>query len=236
MKMNIAIISGTFHPDSGGPSTYLLNLLPELSARGHDLRVLTFGEPHAHDYGYPVIRQTRTQRIPLRLLNFSRKMVTLLRWADVLYINGYVFPLLWLRWLYRGRVVAKIVGDFTWEYAYRNQLTTLDAVAFQSAPHTLKLRLLRAVYFRAVGLADTVIVPSEHLARVVRMWGYPSERIKVVYNGIPESDLHTVERAALRHALGLPLDVPLLLYVARLIPLKGAQVAVAALDHLPSDY
>ena len=58
--MHLFIASGIFHPESGGPATYLYRLLPEMQARGHDVRVLTFGDDPAGGYPYAV------QRIPRR--------------------------------------------------------------------------------------------------------------------------------------------------------------------------
>ena len=43
-RMQIFIATGIFHPEPGGPATYLYHLLPELQARGHDVTVLTFGD------------------------------------------------------------------------------------------------------------------------------------------------------------------------------------------------
>ena len=55
--MRIAIVSGTFHPEPGGPPTYLYRLAANLVARGHRVRVATYGErsPGGH-YPYPVAR------------------------------------------------------------------------------------------------------------------------------------------------------------------------------------
>lgn len=231
--MKIGILSGTFHPEVGGPPTYLLALLPDLQRRGHEIRVLCYGDAPPHDYGYPVQRISRRASVPLRLVAYLRAALELTRWCDVLYVQGYVFPLLLLKPLFRKRVVTKVVGDFSWEYARRHGLTELDVTAFQSAPHSLKLRLLRAVYHAALRLSDAVIGPSEHIASLVRAWGVPPERIHIVHNAIPDSGLRQVERAALRYELGLPVDQPLLAWVGRLINIKGPEVAIAALAHVP---
>jgi hypothetical protein len=70
--LRIAVVTGTFHPEPGGPPTYLYHLLPELVARGHAIRVLTYGEADAPtDYPYAVQRISRRQRIPRRLVAFS---------------------------------------------------------------------------------------------------------------------------------------------------------------------
>jgi glycosyltransferase involved in cell wall biosynthesis len=235
-SMKIGVISGTFHPDTGGPATYLYHMLPMLQSLGHEIRLITSGEPYPYDYGYPVIRQTRTQSAQRRLLSFVREMSGLIRWADVLFVNGYVLPLPFIRPFYRKRIVAKIVSDFSWEYADRNRLTTLDVIAFQTAKLPFRLALLRFIYRTIVRLTvDDVIVPSDHLARLVSGWGVSPERVQVIHNAIPESNLCGIDRVQLRLELGLPLDKRLLVSIARLTPVKGVDVALRALALLPDD-
>jgi glycosyltransferase involved in cell wall biosynthesis len=231
--MNIGILAGTFHPEVGGPPTYLYALLPDLLKRGHGVRVVCYGDAPPHDYGYPVRRISRREAVPLRFMRYMQAAFELARWCDVLYVQGYVFPLMLLQPLFRKRVVTKVVGDFSWEYARRHHLTDLDVTAFQTAPHPLKLRLLRAAYHAALRLSDAVITPGDHIASLVRNWGVPSDRVHVIHNAIPESDLRQADRMTLRQQLGLPPDQPLLVWVGRLIDIKGPEVAVAALAHLP---
>lgn len=230
--MRIGVISGIFHPEPGGPPTYLYYLLPELQAAGHEVRVVAFGEDNSFNYGYPVVKISR--RESRRLWQFMKQGFALLRWSETLFVMGYVLPLLIFRPFYRGHIVAKVVSDFSWEYADRNGLTSLDVNAYQSARLPLKLSLVRAVYRQAVRQADEIIVPSEHVARLVRGWGISPERVHIIYNAIPDTDLATHSRQSLRRELGLPLDAYLLVSVARLTPVKGVDVAIQAMAQLPS--
>ena len=43
MKPNLFVATGIFHPESGGPATYLYEILPHLQALGWNVRVLTYG-------------------------------------------------------------------------------------------------------------------------------------------------------------------------------------------------
>ena len=72
--MQILIASGIFHPESGGPATYLYHLLPELLARGHDITALTFGDPPGQscDYPYPLVRVSRQQNYFRRQWQYYR--------------------------------------------------------------------------------------------------------------------------------------------------------------------
>ncbi len=60
-------------------------------------------------------------------------------------------------------------------------------------------------------------------------------RVRVVAPGVDHAFFGPGHRPQARRALGLPLDVPLLLFVGRLQPLKRAEVAVRALAALRDD-
>lgn len=233
--MRILIITGIFHPEPGGPATYLQALLPRLQARGHAVRVITYGEAEdaGTDYGYPVQRITRRQSIPRRLAQFSWAVLRQARAADVLYVQGYAYPALLAHLLLRRPLVTKTVSDFAWEFARRHGWTALDVTAFQKARHPLRVRLLRALQAWTLRRSAAVIVPSGHIGRLVQGWGVPAERVQVVTNAVPRSPLAEADRATLRAELGLPLETPLLVTVGRLTPVKGVDVAIRALEYLP---
>lgn len=240
--MKIRVLSGVFHPESGGFSTYLYHLLPLLVEQGHDVALLTFGEPQPYEYGYPVTRISREgTTLFQRVSRMIREAVRFSRDADVLLVLGYVQPLPLIRLArllarnQKPRIVLKIVGDYVWEYSYRNGLTRLDVVDFQKARLPLHWEIINRLYHFAVRQADEVFVPSEHLARLVRGWGMPPQNVHVIYNGIPDPKLYEVERAALRRELGLPVDAPLLVTISRLAPVKRIDVALEAMRLLPDD-
>lgn len=60
--MRFAILTGSFYPEPGGLSTFLHYFLPEAQAAGHDVALVTFGEPLPEDAarGYPVTRISRS--------------------------------------------------------------------------------------------------------------------------------------------------------------------------------
>jgi glycosyltransferase involved in cell wall biosynthesis len=244
--MKIRVLTGVFHPESGGFSTYLYHLLPLLVEQGHDVAVLTFGEPPSdsqpYEYGYPVTRLSRVETTLFqRVSGMIRHAVRFSREADVLLVLGYVQPLPLIRLARllahngKPRIILKIVGDYVWEYSYRNGLTRLDVVDFQQAKLPLHWMIINKLYHFAVRQADEVFVPSEHLARLVRGWGVPPHKVNVIYNGIPDPQLYGLDRAALRRELGLPVDAPLLVTIGRLAPVKRIDIALEALRLLPED-
>ena len=230
--MRLCVISGTFHPEPGGPPTYLYHLLPALMERGHAVSVITYGEPEQHDpaaYPYPVTRLTRRVSIPRRLLAFTREVMRQGRDADVLFVSDYGLPAALANLRLRKPLVIKIVADFAWEFASRHGWTDAPVDAFQTAHHPLPVRLLRVVQRWYVRQADAVIVPGRHVGRLVRGWGVAAERLHVIYNALPTvaDDLPPAEEA--RRLLGWPLDEPVLVTVGRLAEVKRVDLQLRAL-------
>jgi glycosyltransferase involved in cell wall biosynthesis len=231
--MRIGVLTGSFHPDPGGPSTYLRGLLPELIARGHSVELITYGQPTPDDahYGYPVTRVAG--RRLRKSWDFLRRAWALAARSDVLFVHTTAVLLLPLiRPRYRGRIVTKVVSDWAWEMADRRGWTALGVEAFQTGPTSRKVEIAKAFHRRAVRMADTVIVPSRHVARLAEGWGVDPSRIHIVYNAIPDPALADIPRENLRRELSLP-SGRLLVSVARLTPVKGVDVAVKALHQLP---
>ncbi|MDP8925136.1 MAG: glycosyltransferase family 4 protein, partial [Chloroflexota bacterium] len=230
----ILIASGTFHPDAGGPPTYLLTLGRELGARGHRIRVVTYGdEPRARRrYPHPVTRVPRGLPVPSRLALFAREVYRQGRHADLLYVNDYGLPAMLANLALRKPVAMKIVGDFAWEYSVRHNLVPADESidAFQTRRYgsTVEaVRLLQATYARR---ADAVVVPSPYVGDLVTGWGVDHARIRVVYNAVADPTVGLGEdRATARTALGLDRDAEVILAVARLTPWKGIDTLIRAL-------
>lgn len=231
---NLFIATGIFHPESGGPATYLHHLLPHLQTRGYDVRLLTYGDdPPDETYPYPVTRIKR-EFLPWRLWRYRRAAGPLSQWADAVYVHSMALPLPRLPDTPR---VMKVVGDQAWERSIRNgwipPTTDIDAFQTQTIAHPL-VKAAKALRRRNALSMDAVIVPSHYLRRMVEGWGLPPERVQVVYNALPPA--HTaapVTQSAARQQLGLDADRPLLLTAARLVYWKGIDVFIDALDAVP---
>jgi D-inositol-3-phosphate glycosyltransferase len=77
---------------------------------------------------------------------------------------------------------------------------------------------------------------SVEARQLAELYDSDPERIRVVAPGVDQAFFGPGHRPQARRALGLPGDVPLLLFVGRIQPLKGADVAVrtlAALKEFP---
>ncbi len=227
--MHILVPTGIFHPESGGPATYLYRFLPELQKRGHSVEVITFGEGDTKNYPYPVFRIPRTH-ILKRNWQYYQAVKSRLPHANAVFINSLGIPLPPIQ----QPSVLKIVGDRAWERAINRGWIppTEDIDRFQTAfyRHPL-IHYVRWSRAKEAKTADYIIVPSEYLRRMVIGWGVPPEKVKTIYNALESTPLspHVLRNRA---DLKLP-ENPLLLTVARLTAWKGVDSILQALVKLP---
>ncbi|MDZ4765393.1 MAG: glycosyltransferase family 4 protein [Chloroflexota bacterium] len=243
--MNLFIASGIFYPEPGGPATYLREMLPELIARGWDVRALTFSEAQHMDTPSPGYRVTRIARTSFmrRYPAYWRASRAGLAWADVVYLHSLGLPLAANRHAPR---IVKIVGDVAWERAIRKGwiAPTEDIDAFQTRRYGQALNADKARRANEARRMDGVIVPSEYLKRMVVGWGVPPERVRVIYNALPSSSSHpltpsplggegeTSPLPPLHVAGGEVKDEVIILTVGRILPWKGVDHLIRALKIL----
>ncbi|MBK8035197.1 MAG: glycosyltransferase family 4 protein [Chloroflexi bacterium] len=225
--MKLFIASGIFHPEPGGPATYLHELLPELLQRDWEIRALSFGDAAGGSYPYPVTRIPR-KSLPIRTFNYARAARPLLQWADVTYLHTLGLP---LYGDHHAPRIVKIVGDLAWERAVRKGWIppTENIDDFQIKRYGRLAEIGKANRAREAQSLDGVIVPSEYLKRMVMGWGVDERRIRVIYNALPPAaTLPSMTQAEARAALTLD-DAPTILTVGRLLPWKGVDHLIAAL-------
>lgn len=84
-----------------------------------------------------------------------------------------------------------------------------------------------------IACSDTILASCEAEAEQLRsLYGAPAERIEIVPPGVDHAFFSPGDRGGARAALSLG-DHPVLLFVGRIQPLKGLEVAVGALASLP---
>lgn len=76
--------------------------------------------------------------------------------------------------------------------------------------------------------ADAVVTVSHDLKATLAKLGIPPEKVHVVYRGVSVERFHPGDRHEARRRLGLPADGRLLLWVGRMVPVKGLDVLIAA--------
>ncbi|HEY3702187.1 MAG TPA: glycosyltransferase, partial [Acidimicrobiales bacterium] len=86
---------------------------------------------------------------------------------------------------------------------------------------------------RVIGCSDAVLAScSVEADQISELYGGEPSRIEIVPPGVDHAFFSPGHRPQARRALGLPEDGPVLLFVGRIQPLKGARVAVEALARL----
>ena len=224
------VASGIFHPEPGGPATYLASILPSLQAKGWAPRVLTFGAPAEGAYPYAVSRIARSP-YPLRQARYALAAREHLAWADIVYAHTIDLPLPGGRDKPR---VLKVVGDQAWERCMRRRWIPADLHidAFQAFRGGWRARWQKASRTRQIAAMDAVIVPSEYLKRLVVSWGIRPEKVHVIYNALPPLEAHSETREEIRAKLKWD-DRPTLITVARLQRWKGIDHLIRALSAMP---
>ncbi len=84
-----------------------------------------------------------------------------------------------------------------------------------------------------IGCTDAICVSCTEEERQFRsLYGTPPGTIEIVAPGVEHAFFAPGEKRGARHALRLPVDVPIMLFVGRIQPLKGLDVAVETLARL----
>jgi len=85
------------------------------------------------------------------------------------------------------------------------------------------------LYKWAMPRVGAIVTPSEHMRAICAAAGWPSASLKVIPNGVDLERFKPVpERAALRLDLGLDPDLPLVVYMGRIVREKGVFCLVEA--------
>ncbi|HEX3053743.1 MAG TPA: glycosyltransferase family 4 protein [Aggregatilineaceae bacterium] len=230
--MRIFVATGIFHPEPGGPATYLYHILPAIQAYGHEVHLLTFGDAPIAGYPYPVRRVPR-RFSPRRMADYARAAWPEIRRADLVFIHSLGLPLIGAN---RKPRVVKVVGDLAWERAVNKGWIppTTDIDEFQQRRYAWRVRLVQSQRAREVQQMDHIIVPSQYLRTMVIGWGAPPQHVQVIYNSIsPQHRTSSLSRDEARQQLGLD-DAPLLLYSGRLTAWKGVDHVIRALRQVPN--
>ncbi|MBV9254199.1 MAG: glycosyltransferase, partial [Actinobacteria bacterium] len=87
-----------------------------------------------------------------------------------------------------------------------------------------------------IGCSDALLAScTVEAAQLVDLYGADPTRIEIVAPAVDHAFFAPGNRAQARRAIGLPSDAPMLLFVGRIQPLKGLDVAVRALAAASSD-
>jgi len=215
--MRILIATGIYPPDIGGPATYSSLLAKELTKKGIEVKIITYG---------PSGISRKTPKGLRHLIYFFVCFFKALD-SDIIYAQGAIssgLPAILVSKILRKKFIIKIVGDYAWEQGV-GRFGVKDLIEkFQKKKYGWQVELLRKIQKWVIRKADKIIVPSKFLKKIVSEWGINPKKIKIIYNtfeGIKSN--HKEQRENF------------LLSVGRLVPWKGFDILIKALSELPKD-
>lgn len=228
--MRVLLVTNVFPPLIGGPATFVDLLGRELARRGHRVTVVcsspTRSHPSDRDRSFRVVRVSTENRylyeleirlVLLRELLLHRRVFVNLLESYVAEVNRFL----------RRRFVLKVVGDAAWERARNLGATALDIDAFQAA---VAERAAVAGEIRkrdgALRQARCIVTPSRYLKDLVVGWGVPSEKVRVIPNGVEDALLAAAPPPPRK---GARLRA---LFVGRLTNWKGVETLLLAVRDL----
>jgi glycosyltransferase involved in cell wall biosynthesis len=222
--VKVAIVSGIWPPDVGGPASHAPEVARFLRGRGHEVEVVTTAPVAPAAEAYPVHWISRAQPALLRYARGALLVARVARRADVVYSTG-MYGRTRVGSLLAGTPrVLKLTGDPAYERGVRYGLTRLPIDEFQRS------RDLRTVWLKA--MRDLVLsgarrysCPSASLGELAARWHLvPADRIVVLPN--PISVPPPGDRDALRRRHGF--EGPTLVFAGRLVLQKSLDVALQA--------
>ena len=218
--MRIIILTGIFPPEIGGPAIYTERLARELSEKGNDVKIITYGKSRG-DYPFKVVCISKRWPKVLRHIIFFIKTLKESAGSDLIYAQNLFsvgIPGLMVSKILKKKFVVKIVGDYAWEKSLMRGWTKEGIDEFQNI-NSPRINFLKKWQGRVANGADVLITPSNYLKGIISGWGVPEEKIRVVYNApeeIPSANLSKEEAQK-----EISIKGNLLLSIGRLSPWKG---------------
>jgi glycosyltransferase involved in cell wall biosynthesis len=183
--LRLALVTGIFPPDIGGPATHVLDLQQEFVLRGHQVTVVTLWDGPNPQWDRGVVRFPRRWPWPVRLAAVTRWIASRGKGHDLVYATGLQPAAAAGARIAGLPLVAKVVGDPAWERAARLGLTKASFESFQrqsrGASRAGAMRWLRDW---SLLRADSVVVPSRYLSEIVKGWAPGRLDPVVIPNGV----------------------------------------------------
>ena len=238
--MKIGYIVQQFYPTAYGSGIHAFELVKELAELGHEIHVITKGEPsQKRDEVFKGIHVHR-------VLNFLQ--------------TPYYFPFnSGLLWRYGKKIIRKLNLDILLGHGFESSLffkMNKKLPFIYKAAGTIELQKARKfvtwrdifgkIYFPLLGRlektalthADRVIAISNTIKHeLISIYNVPKEKIFKIYNGVDANRFHpSLNYEALQSKLGVNSN-RIILFVGRMSPIKGPHILLQAIpsivEHFP---
>ena len=231
----IIIASGIFSPDIGGPASYAQTLASRL-AKSEKVTVVTYssvwGLSTDSELPFRVVRIWAKWPKGIKHGIYAMKMLREARNCRVIFALNAVsagIPARLAARMFKRKFIVKIVGDSAWERTISGGKTSLLLNDFQKIKRSGWARILHTLQFSVCKGAHMIIVPSDYLCQIVRGWGIPENKIKVIYNG-SDFKASPLSKEEAKKKLGITGNV--LFTWGRLVPWKGFRMLIKIMPNL----
>lgn len=252
----IIIATGIFPPDIGGPATYSRLIAEEFSKQGESVVVVTYADKKDSGFPpspslpagqvglrragkiqgsrFEIVRVYRSLPKGLSHFVYFWNVLRIAKRGDVIYAQDPIsagLPACIAAKISRSKFILKVVGDYAWE-AYQRESRTknnelrVSIEEFQDKKFGFFVNILKYLERRVAKSADSVVVPSEYLKKIVLKWGVSESKIKVIYNSYSKENSHTSDVCKLSHTSDVWESEDVLISVGRLVPWKGFNVLI----------
>lgn len=217
--MRILMVSDTYFPRVSGVASSIRSFRSGLARLGHevDLLIPAYGQDDVNEPGILHATAWRTALYPeeriMSLLGCARAHKRMKeRNYDVIHIHTPFMAHVYGSYLARKWRIPAVVSYHTHFEAYVGHY-------YPWVPKAFGRRLVSSLSRRQCNIADTVIVPSAAMERVIATYGVRT-RVRIIPTGIDIS-ARSGDGMAFRSRYGVAPAQPLLLYAGRLAPEKN---------------
>jgi D-inositol-3-phosphate glycosyltransferase len=225
--------------DGGGMNVYVLSLATALARAGVEVDVLTRAD-HAEqptivdvESGLRVVNLDAGPRAPLSKAALPGFIDELVAAATAHLTDEGPFGALHAHYWVSGAVghVLKHTLDIPLVTTFHTLVHIKNAAGLDDDP-----RERAEVEGEVVRCSDRIVASTDdERAELVTAYGADPDRVEVIPPGVDHAIFFPDDRAAARRRLGLPRRAPMLLFVGRIQPLKGADLALRCLAALRDD-
>lgn len=228
--MKILLATGIYPPDIGGPATYVRNLAEELTKRGEEVIVLTYGveneEWKVKSEKWKVVHVSKAGGPLLRWRRYAKALREFGSDADVIECFSSVSCGMPLKMASldsarddKPRKILRLGGDFTWErYTDLGRRRTLK-------DFTLKHSNLRLPMARLLKIFDHIVFSTQFQERLYEQAHRGMPKRSVIENALPISSSNTLLHQ--KH------DPVRLLFLGRFVKFKNLDRLLRAVAGIP---
>lgn len=255
--MRVAFITWEYPPVIvGGLGTYSYYMTIWMSRLGHEVEVYAPLPPGSHP---PVIEVEKVEVNWVELPDLSAGLRHLVNdevrgWGEGL---RFISNVVTFNAAVSSRMVSKVLGGRFDIVAFNDWLCAISGISLSSLGRVPTVYHVHSTEWgRSMGrgsrtvseierlgaeYASTIITVSNAMKDDLQMHSWPADKIRVVWNGVdPDiydpSSINQQDRESLRERYGIGPDENMILFVGRLVHVKGVEELVQAMPHILSEF